>query len=165
MTPVTDLQNHVAQRIADELPNFTQRQGWEVLTQVKGDIYNVMQQRLQSLGVGFCVFTPDITRGDLVEGRNLKVVVEITENPVLNQAETGTRIPGLDLAWMIDGILGNWQPLRGWAPFLFEGSPQVATPFAGCVAWDVTFQTSTIVQVVEQAYDPATVEQEPVALN
>ena len=165
MTALTDLQNQIAQRIANELPRFTERDGWDVLTEVKGDIYNMMQARLNSLGIGFCVFTPDVARGDFVERRNTKVVVETTENPLLNQSDTGTRIPGLDLAWILDGILSNWQPLHGWSPLLFDGTTQVATPFPGCVAWNTAFVTSTIAQVVEQDYDPATVEQEPVALN
>src|SRR6266699_1299467 len=153
MTSITDLQVQIAQRLADQLPIFTQREGWEVLTEIKGDIESLMNIALQKIGIGLCVFTPASARGDLIDRRDVKVIVSIVENTLNNQSDTGTRISGVDLAWCVDGILHLFQPLRGWSQLLFEGTESVASPFAGTNSWDVTFQTSAIVGMTDQNFD------------
>ena len=166
MTSVTELQEQTAQRLADELPKFTQRQGWEVLTELKGDIENIIQKNLQTLGIGLCVFTPTLAAGDFPDRRDADIVVSIVETAILNQSDTGTRVPGIDLAWIVDGILHNWQPTNGWAPLQFVGTTSVQSPFPSTNSWDVTFRTSAVVTVAEgTAYDLTPIEQQPLAMN
>ncbi len=161
MTTLSQLQEDVAQRLADELPKFTGgRVGWQIVTEVKGDVVNMVKKSLLKIGIGICVFTPTWKRGEDIESRrNTRLIVSVVETQTINMSSNGMRVPGIDLCWCVDGILSGFAPSSGWAPLLFQSCEVVDSPFAGSNNWDIEFLTSTHVAVEEATYDELPIDE------
>lgn len=75
----------------------------DIVTEVKGDLGNRLDQSLAKLGLAICVLTPALTihRREPATGRlilKVKLVVDISENALLNADAEGNRRPALDAA-------------------------------------------------------------------
>ncbi len=163
MTPISQLQEDVGQRLADELPKYTGgRVGWSIVTEVKGDIENKVRLSLNKIGIGIAVFTPTWVRGDMEDRRDAQVIVSVVETQIINMSNDGMRFPGIDLCWLISGILHGFQP-SPWSVLRFLDCKLVDGPFQGSNHWDVTFETSGVVMVEDAEFDEKPIEQEPLS--
>ncbi len=161
MTTLSQLQEDVAQCLADNLPDFTGgRVGWQIVTEVKGDVENMVRKSLLKIGIGIAVLTPTWKLGEDIESRrNTRLIVSVVETQIINMSATGMRVPGIDLCWCIDGILHQFAPSSGWSSLLFQSCEIVDSPFAGSNNWDVEFLTSTHVAVEESTYDELPIDE------
>jgi len=149
---ISSLQAETAKRLqaADQ---FTGHEGLGIITEDLGDVLTALNQRLLKLGIGLVVVTPSIVKGERVGEIVVTIVVAVTEQPTINRSSTGSNIRASDLATAVIGLLQGWQT-GPWSRFILQDAKPVAAPpaeagsaFKEAVEWDVTFQTSAILQV------------------
>ena len=163
MTPISQLQEDVGQKLADALPEYTNgRVGWSIVTEVKGDVGNKIKLALSKIGIGIAVFTPTWTRGDMENRRDVQIVVSIAETQIINMGATGMKFPGIDLCWIVQAVLDGFKP-GPWSELQFIDCKNVDSGLKGADSWDLTFQTSGIVAVAEEEYEERPIEQEPLS--
>ncbi len=150
MRPLSDLQSYVLQSLqADDY--FFGALSIPVLSELKSDFVAQLELKLmKGLGIAVIVSTPAVRGGERPDQLIASVIVQIAENPVLNQAARGTGKAAMDVAFRVYAILRELEP-EGWSKlFLPQGNfLELLTADKGLLVYQVAMDTMTHLIEVE----------------
>lgn len=114
MSKIFDTQQHLADLLNADAPFFNDPDPTKAIvaiTQRKGNIAIAVQQALQKLGAGVIVMLPLCTwEGEAHHIElGLKFAVVVTENPIINQAPSGSGKPAEAIVERIIQLV-HWKP-------------------------------------------------------
>ena len=118
--------------------------GVSLLYENRLDILAEIELAIAQIGIAVVIMTPAIDD----ESPNIPrpildavtIIAQVTENPVINRAATGLRIPGGTIAWRVATDLACTS-LEG-ALLIHKSMRQVIDEDNGTLVWNVTFQHS-----------------------
>jgi hypothetical protein len=144
MRVLSDLQGYVKRSIeADDY--FSGAVSIPVLSEEKSDFASQIELKLtKSLGIAVIVSTPGVRGGERRDQIIASVVVQIAENPVLNQSARGTGKAAADVAFRVYAILRELAP-EGWSQlYLPQGNfLELLSVDKGLVVYQVAMDTMT----------------------
>jgi hypothetical protein len=149
--PITEfgLFGDIQEAIKTRLAESEQLTGITVITEMQGDLENVIQRAVNRQGILVEVMTPTASQaivqsGSTVYLQKIPVIVQITERPLVNRGATGTRKPGLLLVQYVLSLLNNYAP-DGLAPIVIDDPPFAEVPVPELSdeyrLWNVNFWT------------------------
>ncbi len=144
MRILSDLQRYVAGSIAAD-DFFSGAVSIPVLSEEKSDFASQIELKLtKALGIAVIVSTPGVRGGERPDQIIASVVVQIAENPVLNQSARGTGKAAADVAFEVYAILRELAP-EGWSQmFLPQGNfLELLSVDKGLVVYQVAMDTMT----------------------
>lgn len=122
-----NLQSDIATRLRESVELGTAELQVPVYEEDRHDIDAEVLKALSKVGVGVAVTTPGIRTGDLGEGDvEATVIIEITENVLVNRGPSGTQRTWLTIGESCFAQLNRWAPPGGWSPMEFVSFEQVA---------------------------------------
>lgn len=130
--PLRDIQESVAALFTAD-PYFA---GIPILCERKGDLLNQLQAALSKLGICIIVETLTGTIEHQAVGAyalDLKVVVSITENVLINSGKTGTRKPASEVLARVLCLLNPMRSVPAWAT-----SFDLASDSGGLLIYQIT---------------------------
>lgn len=147
-----ELQNEIAEKAAD-VNQYVEREGIDILTEVKGDLVSEMERRLQKLGIGITVFVPTFKLGATRDELLAALVFEVVENVTVNMGDGGLKVSALDLCAALVAIFHEWDPEKGngFSEVLFDSVEMVESAWPGTIAYQATFHASAIRRDADEA--------------
>ena len=115
---ILKLNESIRQRLLDQA-EFGQPPAVPVLTEDRSDFAKEIEKNLmQKLGFCVVVATPEVYAGSTPNEEVLKIIVNLSENPVLNQSASGSRIRCNEGALRAKYALLHWTPPQTeWVEF------------------------------------------------
>ena len=124
MSVLKGIQAGVAARLASD-PYFS---NVTIVTENIGDIENKIQTAIAKLGVCVIVVTPSASMAapdaPAPYFNNIKVLVRVVENVVLNRSASGANKPASDVAEIVASLLHQWTP-DGISECIFLEEPSI----------------------------------------
>lgn len=121
-----DLQTEIGNRLrADAV--FAEAPSVEVYEEDRHDIDAEVLRATGKVGAAVAVTTPALRPAeDLPELVEATVIVEITENVLVNRGPAGSKKSWLTIGEAIYALLVDWSPPGGWSAMRFASLEQVA---------------------------------------
>lgn len=147
MSALIDLQERVAEHLAESRQDETGLQALLITTEKKASVDTQIARRLHQAKNGLLVTTPTFAQsGDLPRGIQVTVTLILSERLPQNQGQTGTRKTATEiLEWVYDSLI-DWQDEHeGWRPFQFvDASPVEAPEDVMLNVYQITFTTGSV---------------------
>jgi hypothetical protein len=142
-----DLQTAVRDRLKTSLADHGGPLALNPVLEIEGDLDAQIARRLADTGLGLQVLTPKIMPGPAHDQLTVTVVLDLIENPVLNQDPSGSRIPALEVLESILAVLLDWEPSEAWTSLQFTGCELLQT--TPTIVREATWETTTLLTLNE----------------